>query len=343
MASTNTANERIWMVGATTAATAAVVWITASFLREREKDSNSNHEDVMANLSRKGQREVTKKLKLKEKFEQQQPNGEKHKYAKENVIPPGNFSTPNWLVTDLGIAPPQPSADWELEVTYKDQRVQVTLEDLELLSTFQKIDGGDGGGVAWHCVTGWSKLGLTFWGVPMKDVLSFLKLSPSQSNQWKWAYQSCADGYSCPIDRQDLESEDSYLILRLGTDSDAPAEIISWAHGGPRIYIPYLWGWKSAKWMTRLELLDNYQPGFWENITCHPRGRVYDRDTKEYLEERWAQGYGIISNIFAEMANVYHYVFGHEAYQFVMSWGGILVGKIQFLIQSPHPSSFSKR
>lgn len=37
-------------------------------------------------------------------------------------------------------------------------------------------------------------------------------------------------------------------------------------YGGPvRVFVPYLWGYKSAKSVVRIELMDHYLPGFWEN------------------------------------------------------------------------------
>jgi len=36
-------------------------------------------------------------------------------------------------------------------------------------------------------------------------------------------------------------------------------------YGGPvRIFCPYLWGYKSAKSLVKIELMDHYEPGFWE-------------------------------------------------------------------------------
>jgi DMSO/TMAO reductase YedYZ molybdopterin-dependent catalytic subunit len=37
-------------------------------------------------------------------------------------------------------------------------------------------------------------------------------------------------------------------------------------YGGPvRGFVPYLWGYKSAKSVVRLELMDHYESGFWES------------------------------------------------------------------------------
>ncbi|HQB98649.1 MAG TPA: molybdopterin-dependent oxidoreductase, partial [Candidatus Cloacimonadota bacterium] len=42
-------------------------------------------------------------------------------------------------------------------------------------------------------------------------------------------------------------------------------EYLSEDYGGPiRALIPYLWGYKSAKSIVRIELMGYYVPGFWE-------------------------------------------------------------------------------
>jgi len=52
-------------------------------------------------------------------------------------------------------------------------------------------------------------------------------------------------------------------------------------HGGPvRLIVPHLYFWKSAKWITRLELLARDQPGFWEQNGYHDRG-------DPWLEQRY--------------------------------------------------------
>lgn len=38
-------------------------------------------------------------------------------------------------------------------------------------------------------------------------------------------------------------------------------------HGGPaRLLVPHLYFWKSAKWVSRLRLMDHDEPGFWEQV-----------------------------------------------------------------------------
>ena len=52
-------------------------------------------------------------------------------------------------------------------------------------------------------------------------------------------------------------------------------------YGGPvRLLVPHLYFWKSAKWVTRLTLLDHDERGFWERNGYHDRG-------DPWLEQRY--------------------------------------------------------
>ena len=88
---------------------------------------------------------------------------------------------------------------------------------------------------------------------------------------------------------------------------------------------------RSAKWITSLELLPSYRSGFWETIMCHPRGRVYDEESRVVLQERWKTGMGRISDFSAALANAWHHLLGPSAYASVMEHGGRAVGVIGHL------------
>src|SRR6266511_1131394 len=84
-----------------------------------------------------------------------------------------------------------------------------------------------------HCVTKWSKLGTTWEGVPLEDLLD--------GKAW----------IAFRYDGEDLEPE----------------------HGGPaRLLVPHLYLWKSAKWVHGIRLLDSDEPGFWESLGYHNYG-----------------------------------------------------------------------
>ena len=44
-------------------------------------------------------------------------------------------------------------------------------------------------------------------------------------------------------------------------------------HGGPaRLLVPHLYLWKSAKWVTGIDLRTKDEPGFWESLGYHNYG-----------------------------------------------------------------------
>jgi DMSO/TMAO reductase YedYZ molybdopterin-dependent catalytic subunit len=56
------------------------------------------------------------------------------------------------------------------------------------------------------------------------------------------------------------------------------------SHGYPvRLVVPARYGWKSAKWVTGVELMSENRPGFWELNGYHMRG-------DPWREERFSHG-----------------------------------------------------
>ena len=52
-------------------------------------------------------------------------------------------------------------------------------------------------------------------------------------------------------------------------------ELLDENYGGPiRGFTPYLWGYKSAKSIVKLELVDHYIPGFWEMRGYTDSGKI---------------------------------------------------------------------
>src|SRR5918911_820571 len=63
-------------------------------------------------------------------------------------------------------------------------------------------------------------------------------------------------------------------------------EPIPLEHGGPvRLIVPQLYAWKSAKWIKGVRLLEQDEPGFWEEGGYHMRGNPWQgRDGERF---RW--------------------------------------------------------
>merc|ERR1739848_270953 len=99
-------------------------------------------------------------------------------------------------------------------------------------------------------------------------------------------------------------------FLALG---DADGRILPREHGGVRLMFPQLYGWKSAKYLTRIEFCVTQRRGFWERLGCHRRGRWE-------FEERWADGAVGVWNVLAWLTNRWQ-LFGENAWVRVMQTG----------------------
>jgi DMSO/TMAO reductase YedYZ molybdopterin-dependent catalytic subunit len=74
-------------------------------------------------------------------------------------------------------------------------------------------------------------------------------------------------GFTTNVPLEALASDD---VLLADTHDGQP---ISLEHGGPlRLVVPRLYAWKSAKWVKRIELVSEDEPGFWERAGYHDVG-----------------------------------------------------------------------
>ena len=87
------------------------------------------------------------------------------------------------------------------------------------------------------------------------------------------------DGYFTNVALDWLQSED---VLFAWSHDGQPLEAI---HGGPlRLVVPKLYAWKSAKWVSGLELLEHDRRGFWEERGYHNRGEPFAEERYSYQE-----------------------------------------------------------
>ena len=114
-----------------------------------------------------------------------------------------------------------------------------------------------------HCVTTWSKLGTSFGGVALDDLLQ--AAGPQAGAAYVLA--TSTTGYTTNLPLADVSDGRAWLVW---THEGKPLHA---EHGGPvRMLVPHLYFWKSAKWVTRLTLLDHDEKGFWEQNGYHDRG-----------------------------------------------------------------------
>ena len=67
-------------------------------------------------------------------------------------------------------------------------------------------------------------------------------------------------GYSTTVSLSDLDHPKVLLVYGL------EGEALERAYGGPlRMVIPQLYGYQSAKWLSRIEIVDSMRGGYWED------------------------------------------------------------------------------
>jgi DMSO/TMAO reductase YedYZ molybdopterin-dependent catalytic subunit len=122
-----------------------------------------------------------------------------------------------------------------------------------------------------HCVTTWSKLGMTFAGVSVDVVLTAAKPLPGATHVVAFSHT----GYTTNLPIADVMDGQAWVVWEADGQPLAPE------HGGPaRLLVPHLYFWKSAKWVAGLRVLDHDEKGLWEENGYHDRG-------DPWLEQRY--------------------------------------------------------
>jgi DMSO/TMAO reductase YedYZ molybdopterin-dependent catalytic subunit len=112
-----------------------------------------------------------------------------------------------------------------------------------------------------HCVTKWSKLGTSFGGVSVDVLLADVDAKGDYAMAYSYG------GYTTNLPLADLTGGKAWVV------TEHEGEPLPREHGGPaRLLVPHLYFWKSAKWVRRLTLLLDDEPGFWEAAGYHNRG-----------------------------------------------------------------------
>jgi DMSO/TMAO reductase YedYZ molybdopterin-dependent catalytic subunit len=181
----------------------------------------------------------------------------------DDRVPPGQYVTRDFPVLTAGPTEVVPTDRWQLTVT--DGTATGTFDwdglhafGLETLTTDI------------HCVTHWSKLGTTWRGVRVSTLLDVVGV-----DDLPYAVVTSYGGYTTNLPLEDLVDRDAMVAVEF------EGEPLAAEHGGPaRLLVPHLYLWKSAKWVTRIELVEYDTPGFWEVAGYHNHG-------DPFLEQRY--------------------------------------------------------
>lgn len=196
---------------------------------------------------------------------------------RDQRLPPGQVLTRKWPVLHAGEVPPFDPATWDFTVfprplvTDVKSFSWVEFTALPRVKVFADM----------HCVTRWSKLDNLWEGVPTRELLKHVAVSPDA----KFVMVHAEYGFRTNLPIEDFFADDCLFAFSHNGQPLTPD------HGFPvRLVVPRLFAWKSAKWVRGIEFMTDDRPGFWESWAhggYHMRGDPWaeERFRPERLDE----------------------------------------------------------
>jgi DMSO/TMAO reductase YedYZ molybdopterin-dependent catalytic subunit len=170
-------------------------------------------------------------------------------------LPPGQYLTRDFPVLSAGPTPKVRLDTWEFTIT-TEAGVAHRWDWAGLHAVPARTFTVD-----LHCVTRWSKLGTTWRGVSLDDLLENVETAA------EYALVHSYGGYTTNLPLADLLDGQAW-IAHTYDGADLTPE-----HGGPaRLLVPHLYLWKSAKWVRGITLTVQDEAGFWERLGYHSYG-----------------------------------------------------------------------
>jgi DMSO/TMAO reductase YedYZ molybdopterin-dependent catalytic subunit len=165
-----------------------------------------------------------------------------------SLLPIGRFR----IYTVTGSLPSKAPREWHLSVDgMVDAPFTVGYQELLAMpATHLTRD--------FQCVTGWRVNDVGWVGVRLSDLLDRAGVQPGAK---ALRIHSFDGEYTESLTLSQARRPDVLAAYRLdGGD-------ISDAHGGPvRLYVAPMYGYKSLKWLDRIEVTDAVHPGYWEKL-----------------------------------------------------------------------------
>ena len=170
---------------------------------------------------------------------------------------PGQYLENRFPVLSAEPTPDINLLDWKLSFSYNNEIMAeidwnslIKIESTELTKDI-------------HCVTRWTKFDMNWKGVSVQNIIKSLDLEvPSD-----WVMIGSSTGYTTNLPTEDLLRELTLIAYEYEKKPITPE------HGGPiRLLVPHLYFWKSAKWVSSINFIDEDKPGFWENYGYHMYG-----------------------------------------------------------------------
>lgn len=187
----------------------------------------------------------------------------------DKKLPPGQYVVTDWPVLSYGPTPRVSTDEWRLTIdgevntpTTLDWSQYMALPMTQLTTDI-------------HCVTRWSKFGMEWRGVSLDELIA---LAGGLKDDAHFLIAESYGGYTTNLPIADITNGQAMVAFE-AEGKPLPAE-----HGGPaRLFVPHLYFWKSAKWITKLTFVPKDHPGFWEVNGYHNYGdpwreQRYDTD-----------------------------------------------------------------
>ena len=183
---------------------------------------------------------------------------------RENRIPPGQSRTRKWPVLDAFGPPLVDLADWQLKIFgLVENPLTLTLGQFQALPRVKVFSD-------FHCVTKWSRLGNAWEGVATRELLALAGVKADAKFIVCHGYDN---GWTTNLPLNDFLQEDCLLA------DTHDGQQITLEHGGPvRGLVPQLYAWKSAKWISGLELVEHDRAGYWEEGGYHMHGNPWTEE-----------------------------------------------------------------
>jgi DMSO/TMAO reductase YedYZ molybdopterin-dependent catalytic subunit len=180
-------------------------------------------------------------------------------------LPPGQYLTKKWPVLSYESTPRFDAAKYRFKVWGEvEQPLELTWEELLALPRTRLTTDI-------HCVTTWSRYDNDWEGIHIRTILERVK----PTSEAHFVMADSFTGYTTNLPLTALNDDDVLIALKHNGQDLEPE------HGGPiRLVVPKLYFYKSAKWLSGLEFMQEDRPGFWEI-------RGYSNSADPWKEERY--------------------------------------------------------
>jgi DMSO/TMAO reductase YedYZ molybdopterin-dependent catalytic subunit len=171
-------------------------------------------------------------------------------------LPPGQYLERGFPVLSAGPTPRLSTDTWQFTITTETGDTAGRWNWQQLMSLPQVDVATD-----IHCVTKWSKLDTHWRGVSLDTLLDGIETNAG------YVMARSYGGYTTNLPLPDIRDGKAWIVYEYEGEPLHPE------HGGPaRMLVPHLYFWKSAKWVTGLDLMLHDKHGFWEDLGYHDYG-----------------------------------------------------------------------